>query len=131
MTDERVFMSADDGLTLFPSVEDAAAHMEWVDVEDGVYEALFTVQGERLLPHPHERHLVRLEPSGEVDTDALTSMLSRERDQRGAFTADPDDPQAVARELSERQQAWRWEHRWPKRPQWLDKRLHGEGPAGS
>jgi len=131
MTDERVFMFADDGLTLFPSVEDAAAHMEWVDVEDGIYEALFTVRGERLLPQPHENHLVRLEPSGEVDTDALTSMLRRQRDQRSAFRSDPDDPAGVAQELSERQQAWRWERRWPKRPRWLDKRLHGEGPAGS
>lgn len=131
MTDERVFIFADDGLSLFPSVEDAAAYMEWIDVEDGVYEALFTVRGERLVPHPREKHLVRLEASGEVDTDALISMLSRERDRRGTFSADPDDPLAVAQELAEREQAWRWEHRWPKRPLWLDRRLHGEGPAGS
>ena len=132
MSDERVFMFADDGLSLFPSVQDAAAYMEWVDVEDGVYEALFTVHAERLEPHPREKYMVRLEPSGEVDIDSLTSLLHRERDTRGTFTADPDDPPAVAKELYEREQAWRasqWSRRWPRWPQWLDRRLHGEGPA--
>jgi hypothetical protein len=131
MAEERVFMFADDGLSLFRSAEEAASYMEWIDVEDGVYEALFTMRGERLVPQPKGRNSVRLEASGEVDTDALTSMLSRERDLRGTFSADPDDPLAVAEELAKREQAWRWEHRWPKRPRWMDKRLHGEGPAGS
>jgi hypothetical protein len=131
MPDMRVFMFADDGLSLFSSVADAAAYMEWVDVEDGVYEALFTVDAERLVPHPLDKYMVRLEPSGEVDIGALASMLRRERDRRGTFTADPDDPPTVAQELYEREQAWRtsrWSRRWIRWPRWLDdKRLHGDG----
>lgn len=87
-------MFADDALSLFPSVEDAAAYMEWVDVDDGVYEALFTVRAERLVPHPVGKYMVRLEASGEVDIGSLTSRLRQERDRRGTFTADPDDPRA-------------------------------------
>jgi len=41
MTDQGVFMFAEDGLHFFASVKDAAGDMEWVDVESGdVYEAL-------------------------------------------------------------------------------------------
>jgi hypothetical protein len=129
---EGVFMFADDGVSYYPSAEDAAVDMEWVDVEGGAYEAMFTVRAERLVPHPLDKYMVRLEPSGEVDIDSLTSMLRRERDRRGTLTADPNDPPAVAQELDEQERAWRssrWSRRWPKRPRWLDKRLHGEGPA--
>jgi hypothetical protein len=98
MTGEGVFMFADDGLSLFPSVEDAAGYMEWVDVENGdIYEALFTVEGERLLPHQLNEYGVPLERSGQVDIESLRSLLRRERDKRGTFTGDPDDPAAVAK----------------------------------
>jgi len=129
MSDKGVFMFADDGLKFFSTAEDAAADMEWVDVEGGgVYEALFIVGGERLVPHPLNDYLVRLDPSGEVDLESLKSLLRRERDERGTFTGDPDDPKAVANEMLSKKLAWRWAHRWPRWPRWLDVRLHGSTP---
>jgi hypothetical protein len=129
MTDTRVFVFAEDGLHCFPTAEDAAGYMEWVDVEDGgVYEAFFTVEGERLVPHPLNDDMVRLDQSGEVDPDSLKSLLRRERDERGAFTGDPDDPVAVANEMLSTDLAWRWSRRWPRWPRWLDVRLHGTAP---
>jgi hypothetical protein len=103
--------------------------MEWVDVEEGgVYEALFTVEGELLVPQPLDNYSVRLYPSGEVNIDSLRSLLRRERDERGGFTSDPDDPEAVANEMFSKELAWRWSRRWPRWPRWLDVRLHGSAP---
>jgi hypothetical protein len=106
--------------------------MEWVDVENGgIYEALFTVEGERLLPHQLNEYSVRLERSGQVDIESLRSLLRRERDKRGNFTGDPDDPAAVANEMFSKDRAWRWSRRWPRWPRWLDVRLHGSTPPGA
>jgi hypothetical protein len=44
--------------------------------------------------------------------------------ERGLVTSDPADPAAIAEEL----RAQQWNARWPKRPQWLGRRLHGEIP---
>lgn len=103
MTNEGVFMFAEDGLQFFPTVEDAAGYMEWVDVESGdVYEALFTVDGERLVPQPKDVYMVRLEPSGEFDTQSLRALLRRARDEHATFTSNPDDPGAVANEMRDK-----------------------------
>ncbi len=37
MSDKGVFMFADDGLKFFSTAEDAAADMEWVDVEAAAF----------------------------------------------------------------------------------------------
>ena len=132
MTGTDVFMFADDGLELFATEEDAAAYMEWVDVESGdVYEALFTVEGKRLWPRQLNEYNVRLEPAEQVDIETLRSLLRREKAQRGTFTSDPDDPVAVANEMRAKERDWRWSRRWPRWPRWLDVRLHGaKPPAG-
>jgi hypothetical protein len=129
MTDKGVFMFAENGLRAFPTAEDAAAGMEWVDVESGdVYEAFFDTEGQRLMPEQGQRVQVRLVPSGEVDVESLKSLLRREH---GTFTGDPDDPVAVANEMLATERAWRWSRRWPRWPRWLDVRLHGSTPPGA
>ena len=132
MTYRGVFVFADDGLQFFPTQEDAAGYMEWVDMEAGnVYEALFTVEGERLVPRQLDVHRARLQPTSEIDIKSLRSLLRREREERAAFKGDPDDPAAAAREMQEAQMASERSRRWPRWPRWLDERLHGSSPPNA
>jgi hypothetical protein len=122
MNDQGVFVFAEDGVQFFPTVAEAAAYVEVVDVEDGVYEAFISLDGERLLPRPVDENSVRLERSGAHDKASLIELLERESATRRTFTSDPTDPVKVANELL----AERWEARWPN---WLDRQLHGAGPT--
>jgi hypothetical protein len=54
---QGVFVFAEDGVEYFPSVKDAAAYVEAIDGENGVYEAFFTVDGERLVPQASTTHV--------------------------------------------------------------------------
>jgi hypothetical protein len=67
---------------------------------------------------------------GRVDRDAEPDQIELRRRLRDCcplvgLTSRPDDPIAVHNELLQGE----WESRWPKHPQWLDRRLHGEGPV--
>jgi hypothetical protein len=62
--------------------------MEALDVENGEYHVLYTLEG------------------------------------RVVLTSDPVDFVAVANEVLRRE----WNSRWPKRPKWLSRRIHGEHP---
>jgi hypothetical protein len=97
MTIQGVFVFTEDGVDFFPTVDDADAYLEAMDVEDGVYEAFFTVDGERLVPHALDEIRVHLEPSGQVDIESLRRLLERERATRTVFGNDPRGPVAVAR----------------------------------
>lgn len=125
MSNQGVFVFGEDGVQFFVTVARAAAHVEVVDVEGGVYEAFVGLDGERLIPRPVDETSVRLERSGDHDEAHLIELLERERATRNTFTSDPTDPSQVANELL----ASEWEARWPKWPTWLDRRLHGTGPA--
>ncbi|MDP9444350.1 MAG: hypothetical protein M3P83_08370 [Actinomycetota bacterium] len=125
MSNRGVFVFAEDGVQFFATAAEAAAYVEAVDVETGVYEAFISLDGERLLPRPVDETNVRLERSGQHDDANLKALLERDRATRHAFTSDPSDPVGVANELLARE----WEARWPKWPHWLDRRLHGAGPA--
>ncbi len=117
-------MFADDGVDFFRSIAGAAGHLEAIDVENGEYEAFFTPGRERLLAQVLDDRHVALTPSGVTDLDALRSLLRRERQEREDFTSDPDDPVAVANEVS----MGKWSIRWPMWPWWSDGRLHGSAP---
>jgi hypothetical protein len=54
----------------------------------------------------------------------LPVWSSRDRSERGHLTSDPADLVAVANELLRGQ----WNSRWPKRPKWLSRRIHGAHP---
>jgi len=112
----------DDDLNVFVSLDDAAGWMEAIDVDDGEYPALFTLDG-RLVNARTEDQSVRLSVTGEQDEAALHLRLQDYR-RRVGLTSAPEDTRAVANELLRLE----WEHRWPKRPAWLSRRLHGEGP---
>ena len=93
MTETGVFMFADDGLHIFPSAEDAAGYMEWVDVEHGgVYEALFTVEGERRASPRGTITACDLSHRVRSNIQSLKSLLRRERHDRGCLYWGPGRP---------------------------------------
>jgi hypothetical protein len=118
-------ITADGDVMAFRDAAMAASYMEAVDVRAGEYEAFFTVGGDVLQPgvRPDDEVWVELIATGTNDMVRLKRRL-RELQQLNGFVSDPDDPMAVANELL----AIEWSLRWPKRPGWLDRRLHGEGP---
>ena len=118
-----VFMFSEDPLPdVFTSLAAAAGDMEAVDVEEGVYHALFTLDG-RVVRFGTADGRVLLEVTDERDPDDLRRRL-REWCERGHLESDPDDLEAVANELLRRE----WEARWPKRPWWLSNLIHGVRP---
>lgn len=94
-------------------------------MRDGEYEAFFTTDGDVLQPsvRPDDQIWVELIATGNRDVERLKRRLRELQDHNG-FVSDPDDPRAVANEFL----AIEWSLRWPKRPAWLDRRLHGTGP---
>ncbi|MDA0185308.1 hypothetical protein OJ997_33695 [Solirubrobacter phytolaccae] len=108
---------SDDPLpTVFPSLEYAMGYMEGIDVENGEYTAIYTVGG-RIVRAEAQGNAVELTITEERDRDDLLARLRAWRD-------DIDDPVEYARTYLRRE----WEGRWPKRPRWLDRRLHGTAP---
>jgi hypothetical protein len=118
-------IGSDGEVMAFRDAVAAASYVEAVDVRDGEYEAFFTIAGDVLHPsiRPDDEIWVELIATGTNDAMRLKRRL-RELQQRNGFVSDPDNPRAVANELLDIE----WSLRWPKRPRWLDRRLHGEGP---
>jgi len=116
-------ITRDGELLVFKSLNSAGDHVERIDVENGEYEAFFTVDGQRLMPTVAEDDTVALTPTEDHDLHGLVRRL-HELQSRNRFVSDPRDPRAVANELFRQE----WAARWPRRPGWLDRRLHGRGP---
>lgn len=112
-----------------PSIERAAAYMEPVDVRNGEYEAVFDETGRRYsfeVVTEGSVESTRLAATEHVDLDELRSRLSDEmsRSNRTGLKVEDVSPLEYAADVSR----WQWERRWPKRPRWLSRRLHGDGP---
>jgi hypothetical protein len=120
-----VFVFDQDGdVMAFPSVEDAAGEMEAVDVDAGEYAALYALDGRIVTATiDAERVMVILTVEEQRDEAGLRQRLLDARERVG-LTSPPDDLAAIANELLRLE----WEHRWPKWPRWLARRLHGQGP---
>lgn len=118
------FLFGDGGLTVEPDITQAAAYMEPIDVTNGEYDAVFDDTGRRYRVGV-AGGTTHLEPSDEVDLEALQDLL---RDVPPATRSlegfDPDCPLAAAEAISR----YEWANRWPKRPRWLSRRLHGGQP---
>ena len=113
----------DGDLLVFGTLQDAAGWMESVDVLDGEYEALFTLDGTVVRAGGTLEGPVILTVSELTDVAGLQGRLRQIKPRMG-FRSDPDDPRAVANELLRRE----WEARWPRRPRWLARRLRGDAP---
>jgi hypothetical protein len=129
-----VFVFAnDDPLPMaFESTAAAEGYIEAIDVENGVYDkldsrsglhgAVYAVDG-RVINARVRDGVVALVITTQHDVADLRSRLA-DAAERGLVTGDPSDPVAVARALLQAQ----WNSRWPQRPRWLDRRLHGDTP---
>ena len=117
-----VFSSDDPAPLAFSSVAHAAGWMEAIDVEDGGYEAIYTVDGD-VVDISTEGDRVVLTVTPERQAGVLRRRL-RPWVNRMQLSTDPDDLAAVANEML----VLEWETRRPKRPAWLDRWLHGKGP---
>lgn len=109
-------------LLAFPSLSEAAAYMEAIDVANGEYPALFTIDG-RVVAAATPNNETTLTVTSEPNDSELNRRLLDYR--RKSPQTLPEDRIALANALLR----WHWEHRWPKRPRWLARRLHGTGPS--
>jgi hypothetical protein len=118
-----VFVFAGVDLTMFPSIADAQDWLEAMDVDDGEYTAALTETG-RVVRMTTKNELVVLELTDELDSELLHRLL-REHGQAIGRPGIELDPVGFANESWKRE----WDHRWPRWPHWLDKRLHPQGPV--
>jgi hypothetical protein len=118
-----VFLFDGKDVTMFPSLTSAGDWMEAADVDDGEYDAALTETG-RVIRMRTENEDVVLELTDQLDLPKLQELLRDYGEligQRGIEL----DPVGFAN------RSWQldWENRWPKRPRWLDRRLHPHGPT--
>ena len=116
----------------FQSTAAAEGYIEAIDVENGLYGerdsrsglhgAVYAVDG-RIIKARVRDGAVALVLTSQRDMAALRSRLA-DAVKRGLVTGDPCEPVAVGRALLQAQ----WDSRWPQRPRWLDRRLHGDTP---
>lgn len=106
---------------MFPSPDDAARYMEAIDVKAGEYPAIYTDQG-NIIEASAARQTVVLTDTGRSDSDDLTRRITRYAQRVGAPI--PTDRIAFANAVLRAE----WDVRWPQRPRWLSRRIHGETP---
>ena len=109
----------DDWCSVFPTVADAENDLEVADVEVGEY-VVFDQDGTVFEARVDEMR-VRLRATGERDAAQLAARLDRFTREQGIEPAG-DDVIDVGNAIL----AAAWEERWPKRPRWLARRIHGD-----
>jgi hypothetical protein len=107
----------------FRSLATAEGHLEMIDVLDGEYQGAFTTDGNVVVLSGEPDGPVSLTWTPDKDPARLAQLLHAAATRRGRPWVH-DDPAAIAAELLHED----WEQRWPKRPRWLSRRLHGEEP---
>ena len=111
----------DDDVAVFRSLDEASGWMEAPDVDAGEYVALFTDSG--IVVHASteaDRVVLTI-----TDERVETGLRARIREyQRRTGASESEDPLEFARHELHRE----WQQRWPRRPQWLARRVHGDRP---
>lgn len=120
-----LFLFGDGDLRVEPTIESAAGYMEPIDVRNGEYDAVFDETGRRYAVDV-VGETTRLTRTDEVDLDDLLTRLHDSVVASSLHLAveDLNDPWVIAIAMSR----FEWDHRWPKRPKWFSRRLHGRGP---
>ena len=103
--------------------------MEAIDVSDGEYPAAYSLSGDRIRievrGHPQTGDVVFV-ATGENALGELEARVRAYAERVGLSTEDTGDLLIdVANALAMND----WQSRWPKRPGWLSRRMHGTGPA--
>ncbi len=96
--------------------------MEAIDVDGGEYAAAFLHDG-TVVEMGTGGETVVLSPSATRDLPRLNDLLTAYEQRVGT--------EASGRSPIDFANAWlraEWEQRWPKRPAWLSRRLHGDKP---
>jgi hypothetical protein len=114
-------------LSVFPSISAARAYMEAIDVANGEYEALFAVDGRIVTVSARDDATAADDITFTVTSKRGDTELDRRLAEyrRASSRVLPEDRLAFANAIL----LWEWESRWPKRPRWLARRLHGDGPV--
>ena len=113
----------DGDVMAFPHLDVAAGWMEAVDVLEGEYEAAYTIDGRELTIVAERDSPVSLRVTDVRDVADLRTRLARSGMHMG-LSFDLSNLSAVANYLMRRE----WERRWPRRPRWLSRLVHGDGP---
>lgn len=113
---------AEGDLSVFASIDAAAGWMEAVDVDAGEYAAAFLHDG-TVVDMSIDRERVVLTPTGERDAAHLNQLVNEYQQRVGKPGLG-----GSALDYSNEWLRAEWEQRWPKRPAWLAKRLHGDQP---
>lgn len=108
----------------FPSVEAAEAAAELFSLDEGEYDGAFTSDGRVVVLTPAAGGPGFITITETVlEQKELDRLLRAAAVSRGRSWPSRDPSEVLALLLHER-----WEQRWPKRPDWLSRRLHGEEP---
>jgi len=119
-----VFMDDDPAPMVFRSAAAARGWMELVDVKAGGYVAIYTADGRKVSIVVRENDF-ELRLTDEADHAGLRRMMREYHARSELGGPAPESPVAYANN----QLLWHWEHRWPKWPGWLSRRIHGDGPV--
>ena len=118
-----VFVFDSDGdLDVFSSLGAAEGYMEAVDVEDGEYGDAFLHDGTVVKMGVDDERVV-LTPSAVRDAGRLDRAIDEYQCRVGA-----DVRSGSALDYANEWFRKEWERRWPKRPVWLARKLHGDQP---
>ena len=112
---------------LFKNPYDAEKDLSARSLIDGDYLEAFTLTGQVVSLGIEGKGLgrrVKVTWTGRDDRARLVARLRVLAERNGRAGEDPR-PEDVANEVW----ANEWRVRWPTRPRWLDRRLHGDGPA--
>ena len=118
-----VFVFDRDGdLNVFASLQHAAGWLEAVDVEEDEYQAVFLHDG-TVVSVGTSDEMVLLTPTQDRDLRSLDTLLAQYQ-QRVPTAPRTSAPLDFANQWLHQE----WEGRWPERPRWLARRLHGDAP---
>ena len=109
----------------FSSVEAAERAAEILNLDEGEYDGAFTSDGRVvvLTPEAGGPGFITVTETA-LEQEEFDRLLEAAAASRGRSWPSRDPSEIVALLLHES-----WEQRWPKRPDWLSRRLHGEEPA--
>ena len=119
------FVLVDGELLVLASAQDVLSRVEVMDVEDGEVEAAWLHDGTvlRLLAPEDPDGPVVVEQTDEPDLAGLLAAVDAWERATGG-PGGVSDLLAYADDQLRRE----WERRWPRRPGWLARRLHGATP---
>lgn len=118
--------STDGSIYVFKDFKEVDGCLLVSGVVEDTWTSFYRLDGEKLAPIVGQYDWVeQLIPTGSRDLRSLVQLLT-EYARTHQFETDGSDPSAFVDEMARRNH----ESRWPQRPRWLDRWMHGDGPDG-